>query len=103
MRKLAGTPLTPYSFPASLFHPFISDTCNQGMPSFAMASFHFPLLSSRDTDSTWKPLSLYNWYAFTTFGFSARQGPHQLAQKSTNTYLPRREERVMGLPSTSFC
>ncbi|MFN0082025.1 MAG: hypothetical protein ACKVOM_05860 [Ferruginibacter sp.] len=23
----------------------------------------------------------------TTFGFSALQGPHQLAQKSTNTYL----------------
>jgi hypothetical protein len=25
-------------------------------------------------------------------GFSCLQGPHQLAQKSTNTYLPLKEE-----------
>src|SRR5688572_10822730 len=30
-----------------------------------------------------------------------RQGLHQLAQKSTNTYLPLNEESEIGLPFTS--
>jgi len=30
------------------------------------------------------------------------QGPHQLAQKSINTTLPFKEERLTGLPFTSF-
>ena len=37
------------------------------------------------------------------FGFSALHGPHQLAQKSTNTYLPFKEDSVKGFPLTSFC
>src|SRR5689334_15156361 len=65
--------------------------------AFTQASF---CLSS-DTPSTVKFLSLYVLYAFTTFGFSMRQGWHQLAQKSTNTYLPLNEERLTGLPLVS--
>ena len=40
------------------------------------------------TPSTWNPLSLYWLYTSASIGVSARQGPHQLAQKSTNTTLP---------------
>src|SRR5678810_598206 len=39
--------------------------------------------------------------ACTTFGFSLLHGPHQLAQKSTSTYLPRNELSVTVLPSVS--
>ena len=35
------------------------------------------------------------------FGFSCLHGPHQLAQKSTNTYLPRIEDNVTILPDVS--
>ena len=61
-----------------------------------------PGLSS-DTPSTVKFLGL-NFLKFaTTFGFSWRQGPHQLAQKSSNTYLPRKEDSETGLPDVSAC
>src|SRR3954469_4834304 len=55
-----------------------------------------PLGRSSDTLNTVKPLSLYWLNAFTTFGFSARHGPHQLAQKSTNTYEPRNWKSETG-------
>src|SRR5690348_8978915 len=48
-----------------------------------------------------KFLSLNLLYAFTTFGFSIRQGRHQLAQKSTKTYLPLKELKETGLSFTS--
>src|ERR1700747_2277664 len=35
----------------------------------------------------------------TTLGFSLRQGPHQLAQKSTKTTFPLKEEILSGFPS----
>src|SRR4051812_5106448 len=48
-----------------------------------------------------KFLSL-NWlYAATTFGFSWRHGPHQLAQKSISTYFPLNEERATVFPLVS--
>src|SRR5688572_20188895 len=50
-----------------------------------------------------KFLLLNLWYAATTLGFSMRQGPHQLAQKSMSTYLPRNEESATGLPVVSAC
>src|SRR5258705_13774764 len=40
-------------------------------------------------------------YAATTLGFSMRQGLHQLAQKSTNTYFPRKELSFISFPFTS--
>src|SRR5687767_714041 len=40
-------------------------------------------------------------YAFTTLGFSALHGLHQLAQKSTSTYLPRKELSFTSFPSVS--
>ena len=66
-----------------------------------MACNQFGLALSRETPNTVKFLPL-NWLkAFTTLGFSARQGPHQLAQKSISTYLPLKEESAMGFPFTS--
>src|SRR5687767_4123417 len=56
---------------------------------------------SRETPSTVKFLSRNRLYASTTVGFSLRHGPHQLAQKSTRTYLPRNELRLTSLPSVS--
>ena len=38
---------------------------------------------------------------FTTFGISATQGPHQVAQKSTRTTLPRSFARSTSEPSTA--
>src|SRR6476646_7199511 len=50
-----------------------------------------------------KPLSL-NWlYVFTIFGFSRLQGPHQLAQKSTKTYLPRNADKLSLSPAGVNC
>src|SRR5262245_32092914 len=68
-----------------------------------MASSHFALLLSSETPRMARPLGWYILYAFTTLGFSARQGPHQLAQKSTSTYFPLKEARETGLPFISFC
>ena len=44
-------------------------------------------LLSKETPTIPKPLALNALYAATTFGISARQGPHQLAQKSIKVYL----------------
>ena len=70
-----------------------------------MASIHLsfaPSLSS-DTPSTVNPLSLYLLKALTTLGFSARHGPHQLAQKSMSTYRPLKSFNDTLLPSVSGC
>src|SRR5665213_2079238 len=48
-----------------------------------------------------KFLPLNSLYASTTLGFSMRQGPHQLAQKSMSRYLPLKELTETGLPFTS--
>src|SRR5688572_26342597 len=53
---------------------------------------------SRDTPSTVKFFDLNLLKLLTTLGFSVRHGPHQLAQKSTNTYLPLNELSETGLP-----
>lgn len=45
---------------------------------------------------------LYLWNAFTTFGFSILQGPHQDAQKSIKTIFPLKEESGSALPSAVF-
>src|SRR5215471_4437520 len=39
----------------------------------------------------------------TSAGFIARQGLHQLAQKSTNTYLPCNDESATAVPLVSAC
>src|SRR5690606_24047205 len=67
--------------------------------AFIQASF-CPGLSN-ETPKTVKFLSLNLWNAATTVGFSRRQGPHQLAQKSTSTYLPRNEDNERLFPAVS--
>src|SRR5215467_2448548 len=66
-----------------------------------MAFFHESLSLSSDTPSIVKFFDLKSLYAFTTFGFSMRHGPHQLAQKSINRYLPRKELMEISFPFTS--
>src|SRR5688500_5628056 len=69
--------------------------------SFLIASRQFCFSLSSDTPSMEKLLSLNRLYASTTFGFSTRHGPHQLAQKSTNTYLPLKEDNAIFFPFAS--
>src|SRR3954469_10137464 len=85
-----------------LLHCLRSLTCFHSRWSSLIAFSHFCLSSSSDTPSTVKFLFLYLLYAATTFGFSPRHGPHQLAQKSTKTYLPFNWLNEKGLSSTSF-
>src|SRR5882724_11965691 len=67
----------------------------------ALTHSFFPPGRSNETPSIAKFLFLNLLYAFTTLGFSRRQGPHQLAQKSTKTYLPLNELNLTSLPFTS--
>src|SRR6476469_3221085 len=55
---------------------------------------------SSDTPRMVKFFVLNRLNALTTLGFSWRQGPHQLAQKSTSKYLPRKDEMEMVSPVT---
>src|SRR5690606_23748349 len=103
-KKLAGIPWIAYSSTTSDCHHFNSDTCGQSCsPSSLMAFIQASFAPGRssDTPKTVKFLSLNAWYAATTFGFSCLQGPHQLAQKSTNTYLPRSDDSAIGVPAVS--
>ena len=83
-----GILLTAYSLAASQFQYFRSVIYGQVMFSFLIASFQESALWSKDTPTISKFLFLYLAYASTRFGISRRQGPHQLAQKSTSTVLP---------------
>jgi hypothetical protein len=47
-------------------------------------------------------LSAYFFWIATNPGISARQGGHQVAQKSKITTLPLKSESFTGFPSTSF-
>src|SRR4029077_4857774 len=60
-----------------------------------------PCLSS-ETPITDKPLSANFFWRATNPGISARQGGHQVAQKSKITTLPLKSESFTGFPSTSF-
>src|SRR5579871_153922 len=86
---------------ALLFQYFKSLTCDQASLSSLTACCHESLSLSRDTPSIAKFLSLNSPKAFTTFGFSALHGPHQLAQKSTSTYFPLKEANEIIFPSAS--
>src|SRR6185312_12689578 len=101
MSTLKGIPLNPKVDTASLCQNLRSLTCVQSRWSARIASCQAPFSLSRDTPRIAKFFPLNSWYAFTTLGFSARQGPHQLAQKSTSRYLPRKEEIEMDLPLAS--
>src|SRR3954467_15305009 len=68
-----------------------------------MACIQFGFSASSETPSMVKFLSLYLLYAATTFGFSMRQGLHQLAQKSISTYLPLNWESETFFPEVSAC
>src|SRR6516162_7678893 len=57
---------------------------------------------SRETPMTVKPLSAYFFWIATNLGISARQGGHQVAQKSKMTTLPLKSESLTGFPSTSL-
>src|ERR1700693_2556466 len=58
--------------------------------------------SSIATPITTKPWSLYLRSKSINQGISIWQGPHQVAQKSTMTVLPRKSDSFTVLPFTSF-
>src|SRR5690606_1609894 len=76
-------------------------SCSQESWSSFTACFHFPRSSSMEIDTTSSPLALNLLCISTSLGFCSRQGLHQLAQKSTSTYLPLKSERLNFLPFTS--
>src|SRR5690606_40588048 len=103
IRKLRGMAEMRYFTATSLPHPFKSLTCVHFNPSFLIASSQSSRSSSSETPRIVKFLSLYFSKTFTRKGFSLRQGPHQLAQKSTNTYLPLNCARDTIFPAVSVC
>src|SRR5476651_2709937 len=96
-------PRTAYNPAALLSQNFKSDNCVHVRPSLCIAASHLvlPLGLSKETPTIVKFLPLYLLYALTTFGFSCLQGPHQDAQKSTKTYLPLNDDRLIILPLVS--
>src|SRR5690606_16866855 len=99
-----GIPRMAYKATTGEFQPCRSDTCGHCSSlstSIALIQSSFFPGRSRDTPKTVKFLSLNFSYAATTVGFSRRQGPHQLAQKSTSTYLPLNEESAKSFPAVS--
>src|SRR5580704_11529869 len=66
-----------------------------------MAFFQESLSLSRETPRIVKFFVLNSLNAFTTFGFSILQGPHQLAQKSISTNFPLKELMETSFPFTS--
>src|SRR5829696_2741015 len=92
-----------YLAAASLLQNLRSLTCVHVRLSALIACIHDSFLRSSDTPSIVKFLFLNFSWAATTLGFSMRQGPHQLAQKSTSTYFPRNDDSETGLPAVSFC
>src|SRR6476646_2114939 len=103
IKTLKGIPSILYVETAALCHCLRSLICAHARLSFFIACTHESLSWSNDTPSIVKFLSLYLLYAATTFGFSFLQGPHQLAQKSINTYLPLNCDSDTSLPVVSFC
>src|SRR5690606_4004303 len=69
-----------------------SETCVHSNLSASIARIQLPGLLSNETPNTVNPLSLNSLYCCTIFGFSCLQGAHHDAQKSTNTYCPRKSE-----------
>src|SRR6188472_1916854 len=102
-KTLKGILPTWYTGTTSLCQNLRSLICVQvklsSFIAFIQASF-WPGRSS-ETPSIVKFLFLNCLNACTTLGFSLLHGPHQLAQKSTSTYLPRKELSFTVLSSVS--
>src|SRR6478609_8026461 len=91
-----------YLTATSLLQNFRSLTWVHANWSSLIAFIHESRDLSREIPRTVKFLSLNLLNATTTFGFSIRHGLHQLAQKSSKTYLPRKEASDTGFPVVSF-
>src|SRR5690606_7683095 len=94
-------PSKPYKSTTEDSQNLRSLTCSQVSPSSLIAFSHASLVWSSETPRIVKFLSLNLLYAATRWGFSIRQGRHQLAQKSTSTYFPFKELSAKGLPLIS--
>src|SRR5688500_10257978 len=77
--KEAGIPSTLYCVETLPSHSLSSDTCVQARLSSSIALTHAPLVLSRETPRTVKPLSLNELYCLTRLGFSWRHGAHHEA------------------------
>src|SRR5262245_47516823 len=82
------------------FHPLGSLTCNHVILSFAMAFCQSFFFSSSETLKISKPCDLNFEYSFTWSLLAALQGPHQLAQKSSNITFPLKDSSVIESPLT---
>src|SRR4249919_1626970 len=102
-KTLKGIPLNWYRGTTSLCQYLRSLICvHVKLSSFiACVQASFCPGRSSETPSIAKFLFLNCLNACTTLGFSLLHGPHQLAQKSTSTYLPRNELSLTVLPSVS--
>src|SRR5687768_4606224 len=83
----------------SASHPLSSITWSQLTLSFLIAFFQSLVLSSSETERISNPLSRNFGYNFTSPLLATRQGPHQDAQKSSNTTLPFSDESRMVSPA----
>src|ERR1035441_6748143 len=73
-----------------------------GMGVFFRNSSTVARSSPASTARTTSPCSLKSWYIFSTAGMDFRHGPHQVAQKSSNTGLPLSFDRLYDLPSSAL-
>src|SRR3569623_287141 len=106
IRKFLGILCTLYNLATALFQNLRSDNCVHPPKRSALIAFNQENIApglSNDTPTIVKFLFLYLLYVLTTFGFSWRQGPHQDAQKSSNTYFPLNDERRTACPKVSVC
>ena len=63
-----------------------------------MAAVHLAASLSNEKLKISNPFSLYSLYNLTTLGFSARQGLHQDAQKSSKTVFPFKSDNFIISP-----
>ena len=96
---MAGIDSTLYCLAIGSSQNFKFETWYQVNLSFAIASFQALASLSKDTPTILRPLKCRSLYIATTFGFSALQGPHQEAQKSTIVTLPKHSFREITFPS----
>ena len=97
--KGAGIDSTWYWIAIGSFQNFRFETCVQVNWSFAIASFHLAASLSKETPTIFNPLEWNSLYSATILGFSALQGAHQEAQKSTIVTFPKLSLRLIIFPA----
>ena len=101
IKNVAGIALTPYTFAIGPLSAFSAQSCVQVIPFLAAYSRAvFASLSKLILTITSRPSPADCSHALFTFGISATQGAHHVAQKSINTTLPRNSDSLNGFSSS---